>query len=131
MSGKCLCPVFERLIVISILLIVSNPLFAQHIITGRITGKEGIPLSGTSLSVKGSKTSAITDSGGRFTISADPGSIIDISFVGYVNRQVKIGSETELNISLSESIVNLDEVMLVGYGTSRRKDITGAVSRIT
>jgi len=121
----------KRWLIIQVLLTGSITVFSQHNISGRITGKEGIPLSGASLTVKGTNISTLTDSAGHFMIAANPGAYLDISFIGYINQQIKLSNQTELNISLIESMVNLDEVMLVGYGTSRRKDITGAVSKIT
>jgi iron complex outermembrane receptor protein len=64
-------------------------------------------------------------------LKANTGSVIEISTIGYRTHHVVLGNETELNISLSENIVSLDDVSAVGYGTLLRKDITGAVSRIT
>ena len=118
------------LFLVSFQLLSSDSTFAQNIIRGKITGKDGVALPGATVSVKGQNISTTADSSGRYALVANPGSILQVSFIGYRNRQIDIGSETDLNISLFESLVNLDEVMLVGYGTSKRKDITGAVSKI-
>ena len=131
MSGNYFCPASSRLLVVFLLLVFNSYLHAQHNISGRIFGTGGVSLPGASITVKATNKSTITDSTGRFIIEANSGSYLDISFIGYLSQQVKVGSVTELNISLSAALINLDEVMLVGYGTSRRKDLTGAVSKIS
>jgi len=131
MSGNYFCPASSRLLVVFLLLVFNSYLHAQHNISGRIFGTGGVSLPGASITVKATNKSTITDSTGRFVIEANSGSYLDISFIGYLSQQVKVGSVTELNISLSAALINLDEVMLVGYGTSRRKDLTGAVSKIS
>jgi TonB-linked SusC/RagA family outer membrane protein len=113
-----------------LLLAVAGSAYAQQIFQGTVSGREGIPLSGATVIIKDANTSTLTDNNGHFSIGAVPGRILTVSFVGYRDREVALGNETELKISLIESIVNMDEVVAVGYGTSRRIDITGAVDRV-
>jgi TonB-linked SusC/RagA family outer membrane protein len=112
-------------------LLFSGTIISQPIITGKIIGKDGTALSGATIRVKATNLFTIADSSGWFAIKANSGDIIEVSFVGYHNRQIVVGNETDLNISLTETMMNLDEVVVVGYGTSRRKDLTGAVTRVT
>ena len=133
MRSNSVSPVlFRSLLLIPLLLLLfCNCLFSQHFITGKITGKDGVALAGASISVKGKNISAISDSGGLYKIEADPGAVLNLSFVGYRSRQVTVGNEQELIISLTETIVSLDDVVLVGYGSTQRKDVTGAVTKVT
>src|SRR4026209_540922 len=90
-------------------LFFSGTIFSQPVINGKITGRDGIALSGATIKVKATNIFTLADSIGRFTIKANPGDVIEFSFVGYHNRQHSLGNETELNISLTETTVNLNE----------------------
>lgn len=98
-------------------------------ITGKVIDqKTGQPLAGVSVKVKNSTQSTITDENGAFTIKAPSAqSIITFSFIGYAIQEVKAGSSTPLNISLSEISKELDEVVVVGYGTQKVKNVTGSI----
>lgn len=104
--------------------------FSQIAIRGKVTGSDGIPLGGATIKINSSGTT-LADSTGFFSLSANTGDVMEVSFVGYLTNQVVLGNDTELNIALTLAITNLEEIILVGYGTSKRKDITGAVERVT
>ena len=112
-------------------LFLTGPIFSQSLIKGKITGKEGIALAGVTIRVKTTNIFSIADSAGRFIIQASPGNVIEFSFVGYHNRQIVLGNETELNISLEETIATLDEIVVIGYGTAKKKDLTGAIGSVS
>jgi TonB-dependent starch-binding outer membrane protein SusC len=110
------------------LLFFSEIVSSQPVIKGKVTGRDGIALSGATIKVKGTNNFTQADSTGNFIIKANRGDVIEISFVGYDNREFELRDETELNISLAETSVNLNEVVVIGYGTVKKKDLTGAVS---
>lgn len=122
---------FRLLLVLTYLIFFSAPLFSQHIFKGNVTGRDGMPLAGANVGIKGTNNFVLTDSLGHFKITANPGNIIEFTYVGYGDYRTILGNEKELNISLSEKLVNLDQVVLIGYGSSKRKDITGAVAKVT
>ncbi len=114
---------------ISLLLILSFslPAFAQNKVSGRITNEAGDGIDGASVLVKGTTTGATTDNKGNFAIVAARGAILVISSVSYAQQEITVGSSEIINIKLSSSTSNLGEVIVVGYGTQRKKDITGSV----
>ena len=102
--------------------------FSQTLIRGKITGRNGVILPGATIRTNGTNNLTTSDSTGYFILRASPGNVITISFIGYRERQIVLGDETELNISLTEAIMNLDEVVVIGYGTAKKKDLTGAIA---
>ncbi len=104
--------------------------FSQTEITGTITGRQGEPLSGATISIKKTNTFSTSDTAGHFTIKAAPGAVIEFSFIGYGNRSVVLGKEAIVNILLDETAQNLDDVVVIGYGTVKKKDLTGAVAPV-
>jgi TonB-dependent starch-binding outer membrane protein SusC len=100
-------------------------------INGLVTGEGNTPLTGASIKVKGMQAGTHTDTLGRFTINAEPGQVLVISFVGYVNRQIKISKETSLIIQLQLAETSLDEVVVnKGYYTEKQRLSVGNVSSI-
>jgi TonB-linked SusC/RagA family outer membrane protein len=100
-------------------------------ITGRVVGGDDLPLPGVSVVVKGTMVGVITDSDGTFTLSVPPGgTILQFSFVGMDPKEVEIGSQTVFNIQMKEAELGLDEVVVIGYGTVKKRDITGSVMSI-
>ncbi len=112
-------------------LIFSGPLHAQHIIKGQVTDKNNVALVAANVTIKDSKRGTATDSSGRFIISASAGEKLEISFIGYRSRFITIVNETELNITLEEEAFNLNDVIVIGYGTVKKKDLTGSVGSVS
>lgn len=112
-------------------LVVGLIAIGQQKITGIILNDDNLPLSGATINLKGSKITTLALSNGTFSINAKKNDTLEISFIGFQTQQVKISNETYLKIILQTTAVSLDDVILIGYGTARRKDITGAVARIT
>ncbi len=107
--------------------------FAQEIqVTGKITdAKEGSTLPGATVLVKGTTTGTLTDIDGNFTIKVNTGSTLVFSFIGYFPQEVVITNQRVLNISLQQEATNLDEVIVIGYGTQKKSDRTGAIAHVT
>jgi TonB-linked SusC/RagA family outer membrane protein len=101
--------------------------FAQNLsVKGRITDDSGLPLSGASVLVKGTTTGTTTDASGNFSISAARGATLVISSLNYQTKEVKVSSASQLNVSLVNTEKLLGEVVVIGYGTQRKKDVTGS-----
>ncbi len=101
-------------------------------VTGKVTDAEGKPVSGASVQVKGTKIGVSANDAGIFTISVPVSSnTLTISGVGLVSQDVKIDNKTVLNITLATSNKSLDEVIVTGYQTVRKKDVAAAISKIS
>jgi TonB-dependent starch-binding outer membrane protein SusC len=101
-------------------------------LTGRITNEQGDPLGGASVAEKGTNNMTVAKEDGSFSLTvADTRSVLVVSYVGYAPREITVGNQTSFNISLSVASANLNEVVVVGYGTQKRGNITGAVGTIS
>lgn len=106
--------------------------FAQNPIKGVLRTQAGAPLSGATVTIKGTGTSVMSDQNGEFSINAAPGRALIISYVGYQTQEITINSQTTLNITLqAASTQDLSEVVVIGYGTQRRSDLTGSIASVT
>ena len=103
----------------------------QKRITGKVVDKNGEPIIGANVVVKGTTNGTITDIDGNFTLEASDGALLDVSYIGYLNQEIKVGNQKQLAISLSEDTQNLDEVVVVGYGTQKKANLSGAVETVT
>ncbi len=102
----------------------------QQSVTGRIVDEQGTPLQGAAVRVKGTAQVTSTDAEGRFTlVEVDDAAVLVISFIGYATLELPASSELT-NIAMKPEVSGLDEVVVMGYGTQRKGDITGAVSSI-
>ena len=99
-------------------------------ITGTVTDQTGEPIIGANVLVKGAKTGVITDFEGKFTLSVTDNSILIISYLGYVTQNVSVKGQTHFKITLKEDTQSLDEVVVVGYGVQKKRDLTGAISSV-
>ena len=96
-------------------------------VTGTVTDAKGEPLLGVNVVVKGTTNGTITDLDGKYSLEVEPNSILVVSYIGYVSQQIPASGEV-VNVTLKEDTQNLDEVVVVGYGTQQKKDITGSVA---
>ncbi|WP_165154087.1 TonB-dependent receptor [Parabacteroides sp. ZJ-118] len=96
-------------------------------VTGTVTDAKGEPLLGVNVVVKGTTNGTITDLDGKYSLEVEPNSILVVSYIGYVSQQIP-ASGSVVNVTLKEDTQNLDEVVVVGYGTQQKKDITGSVA---
>lgn len=100
-------------------------------ITGKITDETGEPLIGANVQEKGTTNGTLTDEDGNFDLNVSESAVLQISYIGYLNQDVNVGNKTTLNIRLAEDAHNLDEIVVVGYGTMTRREITGSVTNVT
>jgi TonB-linked SusC/RagA family outer membrane protein len=99
-------------------------------ITGKVSNEKGEPLEGVSVLVKGTARGTTTNSNGSFSIDAEVGETLDFSMVGYKLFSLKIGQENTVAVRLESEVANIEEVVVTGYGTQRRTNVTGAISRV-
>jgi iron complex outermembrane receptor protein len=111
-------------------LILALQLFAQKIeVTGKVTdGKSSEVLPGASIVIMGTTTGTSTNVNGIFSIQANPEDVLIVSFVGYIQKEIPVNNQNTINISLSPETIGMDEVIVIGYGTTTKEDATGAVS---
>lgn len=106
-------------------------IFAQQdTVTGTVTDEMGQSIIGASVQVKGAQTGSITDIDGNFTVKAHVGNTLVVSYIGYASQEIKVTQTSGVRIILKEDTEMLDEVIVVGYGTSRKGDLTGALSTL-
>jgi TonB-dependent starch-binding outer membrane protein SusC len=115
-----------------ILITSTSGMFAQVTVTGTVIDTEKQPVAGANVVVKGTTTGTITDIDGKFSIIApSSSSIITISFIGFVPQEFVVGNNTVLNVTLQSEAKALNEVVVIGYGTVKKRDITGSVASIS
>ena len=110
----------------------SVSVYAQNImVTGTVTDEAGEPLIGATIMQKGSSNGTATDIDGNYNISVPSNSTLIFSYVGYTNREVAVDGRTKIDVQLQPNSTVLDEFVAIGYGTVRKKDLTGAVSQVS
>ena len=99
-------------------------------VSGIVKDERGEPVIGANVVVKGTTNGTVTDMNGRYSLSVPEGSTLQISYIGYNTQEVKVGSGNVVNVSLREDSEALDEVVVIGYGTVKKSDLTGAVGSV-
>lgn len=100
-------------------------------ITGRVTDEKGDGIPGVSILVKGSGKGTVTDLEGNYSIDVNSGEVLVFSFVGYLNEEVTVGNQTVIDVVLTQEIKSLEEVVVVGYGTQKKAEITSSVASVS
>ena len=117
--------------VMAALLLLPGHVRAQsNSISGTVANLTNTPLPLATIMVKQSKASVVSDASGKFSINAVAGQTLVISSVGYETKEVAVQNESDLLITLSQLNATLDEVVVVGYGTQKKKDLTGSISSV-
>ena len=113
-----------------------NPLFLEFVpdarpISGTVTDETGVPLPGATVIVKGTTTGTTTDIDGRFVVDANADDVIlVVSYVGYFPKEVSVNGQSSVVVQLDPDVSQLNEVVVVGYGTQRRSDVTGSIASV-
>jgi TonB-linked SusC/RagA family outer membrane protein len=107
--------------------------FAQsRQVTGKVSDIKGDGLPGVSVSVKGTTIGAITDGSGNYTVNVNSNAATLVySYIGYVSKELTVGNQSSINVTLDEDATNLSEVVVVGYGTQKKSQMTGAISSVS
>jgi TonB-dependent SusC/RagA subfamily outer membrane receptor len=100
-------------------------------VSGRVTGTGGVALSGVSVTIKGTNSGTTTDETGNFSITVpDENAVLVFSYVGYSTQEMRVGNNTSINIAMVGSASQMDNIVVVGYGTQRKIDVTGSVAQV-
>lgn len=104
--------------------------FAQTI-TGKVVDTSNQPMPGVNVIKKGTASGTTTDATGAFTLEANDDDVLVFSFIGYASQEIRVGSQTNITVNLAEDVLALNEVVVVGYGTQRKSDLTGSVASVS
>jgi TonB-dependent starch-binding outer membrane protein SusC len=116
---------------LTLVLFLPSVAYSQQQIKGKVSGQDGVPLSGVSVAIKGTTRGTTTDAEGSFKIDVGSKAILSFSFIGYSTKDIAvIDGQNVLNVALNEDQQNLDEIVVVGYGTQLKKEVTGAVQTV-
>ncbi|MFW6370770.1 MAG: TonB-dependent receptor plug domain-containing protein [Bacteroidota bacterium] len=125
---------FSKLLLVGIFLISQLGAFAQQerTITGKVGGENMAPIPGATVVVKGTTIGTVTDVEGNYSLSIPVDSrVLVFSYIGMKTEEVTIGNQTNIDVQLYPDVVGLDEVVVIGYGTQQRRDLTGSVSSMS
>lgn len=103
----------------------------KRIINGTVADEKGDPIIGANVVEKGTVNGVITDIDGKFSITASTNAILQVSYIGYITQDTNVGNNTSINVVLQEDTKTLDEVIVVGYGTQKKANLSGAVESVT
>ncbi len=116
--------------ILSVLFLVGSFVTAQQSVSGTVVDPSGVPLPGVNVVIKGTNTGASTDFDGNFSIQAAETDVLIFSFVGFKDQEATVGNNTSFSISLEEEASFLDEIIVTGYGTQTRREVTASIVRV-
>ena len=100
-------------------------------VSGKVADTKGAGIPGANVTLVGTNSGVITDVDGKFSLNVPSSkSVLRVSFIGYKTAEMTVGNQTQFNVTLEEDSKTLDQLVVVGYGTTKKKDLTGAVSSI-
>jgi TonB-linked SusC/RagA family outer membrane protein len=115
-----------------LIMIAQTALFAQNInVKGTVKSSDGTTMPGVSVVVKGTTTGTTTSIDGKFSVSAPAKGTLSFSFIGFETAEIPVEGRTQIDVTLKEAATNLSEVVVMGYGTQQKKDVTGAVAVVS
>ena len=122
-----------QLVLLTLLVAQFAALAQQNVpqIRGSVLDSDGLPLPGASVFIKGTQTGTVTDNNGAYVLPAKEGDVLVVSFLGFSDREITVGKQSQYNISLQPDSEFLDDVVVVGYGTQKKVNLTGAVGAIS
>ncbi|MBX2816113.1 MAG: TonB-dependent receptor [Saprospiraceae bacterium] len=123
--------ILARMSLLALLCCGMHPAFGQRTITGTITDEAGDGVIGASVVVQGTATGVVSDFDGTYSIEANTGDVLEFAYLGYLSQTITVGDQSVINVALSPNVQELDQVVVIGYGTVKKSDLTGAVSTVT
>lgn len=102
----------------------------QKTVSGQVTDSQNQPLPGVNVVIKGTMQGTITDVDGNYELQASSGDVLQFSFIGFKTRELPVGDQTTINVTMEEELAGLDEVVVVGYGVQQKSLVTGAISSV-
>jgi TonB-linked SusC/RagA family outer membrane protein len=123
---------FSVLLLMAMIALFHASGYAQSkVVKGTVKDATGLPVPGANVLVKGSQSGVSTDMDGSYAISASPGSVLVYTFIGFKKQEITVGSAATVNVVLQEEDNSLEEVVVVGYGTKKKKDLTGSIVSVS
>jgi len=121
------------MLIICLLVTLSTLVNAQERIevSGKVSDGSGEPLIGVTITIGGTTTGTITDFEGKYKLNVETGSILIFSYIGFLDEQIEFTGQTEIDLTMKQDLVGLDEVVVIGYGSVKKKDLTGAVTQVS
>jgi TonB-linked SusC/RagA family outer membrane protein len=131
-----LCLLCQPLLFVLTLLLLQSFVITSHVdgqqVTGRVISADGEPMLGVSVAVKGTTQGAVTDDAGNFTLNvSSEDAVLVFSFVGYITQEIAVGSQRTINVTMTEGFTDLEEIVVIGYGTRKKSDLTGSVASVS
>ena len=120
---------FAQSMLFVVFLLSSTLAFAQNKVTGTVTDKSGEPLIGVNVLEAGTTNGCITDVDGKYSLNVERGETLIFSFIGYNKQEVKV-TQNIIDVTMSEDTELLDEVVVIGYGSMSRKDVTSSITTV-
>jgi len=120
-------------VILLYLLLLGTLIRAQQLVnlSGKVTSPDGNPVIGATVAVKGKSNGTVTDALGMYKLKVSPGATIIISFIGYLQQEIPVNNRTTIDVKLAEDNKKLEEVVVVGYGQQKKKDVTGSIASIS
>jgi TonB-linked SusC/RagA family outer membrane protein len=120
----------KKLLLCPLLLLFCSTVFGQATVKGVITDEQGLPLPGVTVTVKGTTRGTNADINGTYSISASAKEILVFTMLGYLKQEFEVSDQLLINVKMQDEVRSLNEVVVIGYGTQRRRDITGSVASV-
>jgi TonB-linked SusC/RagA family outer membrane protein len=120
----------KPLMILFLLCLLPMGALAQSVVKGTVVDEAGEPVIGASVQVQGAKTGAVTDFNGNFSVQAGSNATLVISYVGYETEKVSVQGRSNINVTLREDVTTLNDVVVIGYGTQKKKLVTGATVQV-
>lgn len=124
-------PKLQGILALVLAFVVQIGFAQQQTVTGTVTDEDGLPLPGVNIVIKGTTTGAQTDFDGYYIIEASQGDILVFSFIGYTRTEIPVANQNTIDVTLNTDASELDEVLVVGYGTSTRRTLTDNIASIS
>lgn len=123
---------FVKTLLLLLLCLLINPMIIAQELSGTVTDESsGEPIPGVNILKKGTQTGTVTDVNGNYEINVSPQDVLVFSYIGYINEEYTLNGETELDVTLSPDVFDLSEIVVIGYGTQKKVDLTSAISSVT
>ncbi len=122
----------SKMLLFALFLFLCGTMYAQEMrtVTGRVVDNVGSPVIGAAVMVQGTSTGTVTDVDGRYSLQVPPDATLVVSFIGYDTETQVVTDQSEVNFTLFDELNELEELMVIGYGTQKRSDLTGAISQV-
>ncbi|WP_434036773.1 SusC/RagA family TonB-linked outer membrane protein [Formosa sp. 4Alg 33] len=120
----------KKQLVLYVVLLLNTALFAQDVVSGLVSDEQGVPIPGVNVLVVGTSQGATTDFDGNYEIKVDQGAALQFSYIGYVSQTKTVQANPTINVTLVEDVAQLDEVVIIGYGDQKEKNVTSALTKV-